>query len=257
MRLFGYIRVSTEDQAKDGQSLAIQDLQIQRYCDLYEHTLVDVFVEEGVSAGAPLENRPQGRELIARLQGDEAEGIVIQRLDRLTRVTIDGLLLFASFNRQGLAVHSVNDRIDSATPDGWVQLTLMLAMAEYERNKIRQRAKETADGLRAQGKVYGPTPYGCMSVDGRLFRDPTTWAVREQIMDWRKGLSLRAIVEELRVRKIAAPGGGRCWHVSTLLGIIRSHPDIQNIPFIEDVIDTPASPSDPFARRTRLQAVPA
>lgn len=229
MKLLGYIRVSTEEQAKDGQSLAIQDMQLHRYAELYDAQLVDVIVDEGVSAGTALEKRPGGSELLDRLRDGEADGVVFQRIDRVFRLTVDGLVTAAKFNRQGIALHSVNEHINSATPDGWLSLTILLATAEYERNKIKQRAVETSAGLREQGKVWGHTPFGCMRAGSQLYRDPDTWAVRELIITLRKALSYAAVCTELQARKIPAPSGGKLWHRSTLKGIVDTHHSLEHI----------------------------
>ncbi|MBE9538496.1 MAG: recombinase family protein, partial [Proteobacteria bacterium] len=206
------------------------------YAELYDAELVDVVVDEGVSAGTALEKRPGGAELLDRLRDGEAEGVVFQRIDRVFRMTVDGLVTAAWFNRLGLSLHSVNEHINSGTPDGWLSLTILLATAEYERNKIKQRATETSAGLREQGKAWGPTPFGCMRVGDKLYRDPETWVVRKSIVDMRTGLSLRAICTELREWGIPAPSGGRLWHTSTLKGIIDTHHTLEHIP------DLPSAP---------------
>jgi len=232
MRLIGYIRVSTEEQ-EDGRSLSIQDQTIHKYCELFGHELIDVVVDGGISAGTPLEKRPGGSELMDRLREGQAEGFVFSDLDRAFRVTVDGLMTAQWFEKNALAIHCVNEKIDTADPDGWFILTIKLAAAERERNKIRFRARKTSAGLREQGLAWGPTPYGCVREGERLFRDPATWAVRETIMDlWEggDGLSMNAIATELRERGIEAPGGGRIWHRSTLRGLIQTHHDLKHIP---------------------------
>lgn len=234
MKLIGYIRVSTDEQARDGQSLAIQDMQLHRYCDLYEHELADVYIDEGVSAGTPLEKRPGGSELLDRLRDGEVDGVVFQRIDRVFRMAVDGLVTAAWFNRRGLSLHSVNEHINSSTPDGWLSLTILLATAEYERNKIKQRARETSDGLRQQNKAWGPTPFGCIRRDDQLFRNPEQWGVRERIILMRKTLSLAAICTELQEKNIPAPSGGRLWHRSTLKGILDTHHEIERIPLLDN-----------------------
>lgn len=244
MRLIGYIRVSTDEQARDGRSLSIQDLQLQRYCELYGHELVDVVVDEGVSASVDFERRPGGQRTLEALKDGAADGVVVQRLDRMFRITLDGLQTFSWFDRRGLVVQSVNEKIDTAAPEGKLQLTLILATAEYERNKIQQRAREVSAGLREQGRAWGPVPYGCIRDGERLFRDPELWGVREEIVrlyDGGEGISLRAIAAELRERAIPAPGGGRLWHASTLTGIIRSHCEMEHIPLLADGAEAPVS----------------
>ncbi len=245
MDLIGYIRVSTEEQANNGQSLGVQDLQLQKYCELHGHELVDVIVDDGVSASIDLMKRPGGRELVQRLMQGEAEGFVVQRLDRAFRITMDGLLMVEQFNKRDLTIHSVHEHIDTTTAFGRFVLRSLLSMSELERDKISERNKEVSDGLREQGKAWGHTPYGCVKVDGLLYRDPNTWPVREEIMQWREEgatqMSWRGIVNRLMQRRTPAPNGGRKWHVSTLQGIVESHHAIECYPLLSAKKETAVS----------------
>jgi len=233
MKLIGYIRVSTDEQAKDGQSLSIQDLQLHKYCELHGHELIDVIVDDGVSASINLDKRPAGFMLLDRLKDKEADGFVVQRLDRAFRITIDGLLTAELFNKRGLTIHSVNEHIDTTTAFGKFVLRSMLSMAELERDKISERATETFEGLRDQAKPWGPTPFGLVRVGDKLYRDKETWAVREAVISLRDTLSLRAVCTELQQRDIASPSGGKLWHPSTLIGIINNHNELKHIPFLK------------------------
>lgn len=245
MRLIGYIRVSTDEQARNGHSLAVQDAALHKYCDLFGHDLVDVIIDDGVSAGTELAKRPGGAQLMDRLRDGDADGVVFTDLDRVFRRTVDGLLTAEWFDRRGLGIHAVYEHIDTSDPDGWFILTIKLAGAERERRKTIQRNTRVSAGLKADGKVYGHTPYGCTRVGDCLFKDPATWPVRERIVAMKESqdLSLRAICTELQARDIAAPSGGRLWHVSTLLGILNGHHDLNHIP------DLPATPETPDSAR--------
>lgn len=242
MRLLGYIRVSTEEQAEGGQSLAIQDLQLARYCELYGHELVDVIADEGISASVPLEKRTGGSQVLDRLKDGEADGFVVQRLDRAFRLTIDGLVTADWFNRRGLTIHSVHEHIDTNSSMGRYFLTLLLANAQLERDRTCDRATETYKGLLAQGKVYGPVPFGCVRDGDRLYRNPGEWGVREWIVQQHAaGMSLRKVSYALRERGILAPAGGTLWHINTIKGIVDTHDDLKDIPLYEPNNEAPAS----------------
>ena len=243
MRLLGYIRVSTEEQADHGSSVSVQDLALHRYAELYQHDLIDVHVELGVSGGIEFERRPEGRRVMDRLADGEADGVLITALDRMFRLTLDGLQMFAHFDRRGWAVHSVYDRIDTSTAAGKYDLTMALARAEFERNRTSERTRQVLAGMRQQGRVYSPNiPYGCTSHDGKLYRDPATLPSREYIVALRNGgLSLRAICAEMKARGLRAPSGGLVWHVSTLIGIIESHEQLQHIPELPVAAETAVS----------------
>lgn len=229
-RLLAYCRVSTDEQADQGHSLRQQADLSARYCDLHGYTLAGVIEDPGVSAGTPLERRPGGRELLARLEAGEADGVVIRDLDRLFRLTLDGLQTFAVFDRAGVVVHAVADRIDTETPEGKLALTIRLATAEFERNKTAQRTRATMAALRESGRPYGHAPYGTVEQAGRLVREPRAWAVRERIVALRGGAQLgyRAICTELNDEGLPAPGGGQ-WHPSTVRRICETHHELEHI----------------------------
>lgn len=244
MRLIGYIRVSTDEQARNGVSLEVQRRQFASYCDLYGHELVDVVEDAGVSASRPLENRPGGADLLARLKVGQADGVLVQRLDRLFRMTIDGLMTFAWFDRRGLTVHSIGERLDTVSPEGKLALTVMLAVAEFERNKTAQRNREVSHNLREAGRTYGNVPFGLVAVDGELFRCADTWPVRERIVAMKACMSYRTLAKRLDGEGIATPSGARRWEVSTLKGLVDTHGHFKDRPWAPLPGDTAVSQDD-------------
>jgi len=234
MKLIGYIRVSTKEQATDGHSLQTQREQIQRYCEAFDHELVGIIEDAGVSASKPFEKRAGGQKVMDVITQGNAEGLVVARIDRAWRVALDGLLTFAWFSKQGVSFHSWNERVDTGTPEGKFQLITMLGMAEMELDRIRQRTKDAMQGLKDRGAVYGTIPFGTKAVDGMLYRDPKTWKVRQTIIRARnrkKPIPYRKLAAQLSNR-VAAPSGGKTWHVSTLQGIIKNHTDVAKLPLM-------------------------
>src|SRR5262245_9845331 len=87
MRVIGYIRVSTEEQATAGVSLSAQAEKVRAYCALYDLTLLEVVEDAGASAKT-LE-RPGLQRALSALRRGEADGVVVAKLDRLTRSVAD------------------------------------------------------------------------------------------------------------------------------------------------------------------------
>lgn len=227
MRVLGYIRVSTEEQANDGKSLGIQTLQIKKYCDVHGHELVSVIHDKGVSASIELGKRAGGSRLLQHLERGTADAVIIQRIDRMFRMTIDGLITARWFLRRGLDVVAVTESIELATPDGWLTFTIKLATAEYERNKIAQRSREVCEALKQQNKQWGHVPYGLRvdnTADKNLYRDPVTWPTRVLIygLIMERGMSYRNAAKHLRAQGIVAPRGGALWSVSTVCGLVKT-----------------------------------
>ncbi|MEA9759756.1 MULTISPECIES: recombinase family protein [Xanthomonas] len=247
-RAIGYVRVSTDEQAAQGHSLALQPERIRQWCALRELQLVDIVFDEGISAGVQLHKRPGGKELMHRLRTGEADVVVVFRLDRLFRNAQHGLnFVRDELDGRGINLHSITELVDTTTPTGRLMLTMLWAVAEYERDTIRERTRSTMEGLRQQGRVYGTTPYGCVAVGGRwdeslgrvvgqhLYRDPKTWPHRELIVQLRgphdgaEQLSLQGISTELEARGIPAPAGGRRWQKHSVSRVINTHGGLKHI----------------------------
>jgi DNA invertase Pin-like site-specific DNA recombinase len=247
MNLLGYVRVSTEEQAREGVSLGQQVERLRAYCALHGHQLVGAVLDEGVSASVPLAKREGGRTLLARLKAGDAEGVVVVRLDRLFRDALDGLMFFRGpAERLGVAVHSISELIDSSTPAGRLSLTIQLAAAQYERDLAVQRATECNAALREQGRVYGHVPYGCVAVgegDGRhLARDPQTWCHREAAVRLLDKHSLRGAALELAARGIPSPTGKPRWSPNTLRALRTHHDSLRKLPMAQPATGDTASP---------------
>lgn len=236
MRLIGYIRVSKEERdeaaRKRRHSLAsVQPEAVRALCEREGHTLVDLVVDDGVSADIPFGRRPGGGEVLDRLARDEADGVAVYMLDRLFRLGLDALEVGTWLKHRGLVIASVSDPVDIATRHGWLAFGIQALMAEHERGKIVDRSLAVTERLREQGRPWGPVPFGCVEREGRLFRDPVGWARRERVVALRgEGHSLREVAKRLKAEQIPAPGGGRLWHVSTIRGILDSHHGLQHIP---------------------------
>lgn len=238
MTLIGYVRVSTEEQAREGVSLGQQVERLKAYCALHGHTLGDVYSDEGVSASVPVAKRPGGRQMLEALKGADVQGVVVVRLDRLFRDALDGLTFFRHADRTGATVHSISELIDSSTPAGKLSLTIQLAAAQYERDLAVQRATECSVSMRESGRVYGTVPYGCVAVgegdDRRLQRDPATWQQRADIVHaLDRGDSLRTVRTYLLERAIPSPTGKRQWSLNTLRELRTHHDSLASLPMAD------------------------
>ncbi|MDQ2069291.1 recombinase family protein [Natronospira bacteriovora] len=241
MRLIGYIRVSTDEQARDGHSLMTQRRQIEAFAGAQGDEIVHWVSDEGVSASKPLDSRLGGGRLIEDMETFDADGVIVQRLDRLFRLGVDAITTGTWFREQGRAIKSVSEGIDISTRAGWLSFFMLVAVAENERLTISERAKETSDALREQGRVWGPVPYGCVEVDGRVYRDPAAWALREQIVGWKQTMSYRALSDHLRAHNIPSPAGKNRWSISTLRAVVMNHHDYESIPPLPEDHETEVS----------------
>lgn len=168
MRVFGYVRVSTAEQASNGDSLDTQKQQITGYAMMKGWQVAEFFIEGGVSGSVALADRPEGQRLLAAVNGGDV--IITARLDRAFRSAADALGTLEELKGQGVGLHMI-DLGGDVCGNGISKLvfTILSAVAENERDRIRERIQDVKRHLAAQG-VYGggKRPFGFDMVDGRL-----------------------------------------------------------------------------------------
>ena len=160
MRVIGYVRVSTEEQASHGVSLAAQTEKVRAYCALYDLELVELIDDPGASAKTLA--RPGLARALAALDRGDADGLVVAKLDRLTRSVADMATLVSDYfgERAGKSLFSVADSIDTRTAAGRMVLNILVTVSQWEREAIGERTRDALRHKRAIGEAYGPTPLG-------------------------------------------------------------------------------------------------
>jgi site-specific DNA recombinase len=141
LKVIGYARVSTEEQARDGVSLSAQRTKVGLFCQLHDLELVRVVEDPGVSAKSL--DRPGLAEVLELLDSGAADGVVIAKLDRLTRSLRDWLRLiekyFGERVRTPRKLFSVGDSIDTRTAAGRLVLNVLMSVAQWELETISER----------------------------------------------------------------------------------------------------------------------
>lgn len=129
--IYGYARVSTRKQANDGNSLQAQCEEIKAR---YENAEVVEEQYTGTSTDRPIFN-----ELVEQLK--KGDTLVVTKLDRLARNTVEGIQVVESLFAKGVAVHVLNVGLLENTTMGKFFLTTLLAVAEMERSTIIERTQ--------------------------------------------------------------------------------------------------------------------
>jgi site-specific DNA recombinase len=221
LRLIGYIRVSTEDQARNGVSLADQEAKIRAYAALTDGELLEVVRDEGRS-GKDLD-RPGVREALSRVLSGEADALVVYAIDRLSRSALDLLGLVARLQEAGRGFVSVREQMDSTTPHGRFTMTILAAVAEMEREMIRARCRDASARCFRERRVYGKTPFGFRRDGKRLVEDPREMETLLGIVALREeGVPFHAIAERLNARGTRSKTGGR-WHASSVRSVLLTY----------------------------------
>jgi putative DNA-invertase from lambdoid prophage Rac len=168
MKVYGYCRVSTSEQANTGLSLETQQLQITGYAMMKGWTVAEFFVEAGVSGSVPLADRAEGQRLLTSLQPGDV--VITAKLDRAFRSAADALGTLEQLKDDKIGLHMI-DLGGDVTGNGISKLvfTILSAVAENERDRIRERVRE-AKRHRVTQRLYngGKRPFGFDVIDGRL-----------------------------------------------------------------------------------------
>lgn len=208
MMVYGYARVSTSEQATNGDSLATQEQQIRGYAMMKGWEVGEFFIDGGVSGSVPLAERPEGKRLLATVR--EGHVIITARLDRAFRSAADALGTLEELKDQGVGLHMI-DLGGDVCGNGISKLvfTILSAVAENERDRIRERIRDVKRHLASRG-IYngGKRPFGFDVVDGRLVPNERQQAAIARMKALRNDQrSLRAIshliAAEFRIRMTA------------------------------------------------------
>ena len=205
MAVYGYCRVSTAKQADEGESLEVQQRKVEGYATMNALTINKVFVERGVSGSKPVAERPEGAVLLSQLQAGDT--VITPKLDRMFRSALDALDILAQLQKRGVSLHMI-DLGGDVTGNGISKLvfTILSAVAEAERDRIRERVQETkADQKRRNRFLGGRVPFGWevrrdeSGVGGELVESTAQQTAIRLIRNLAsQGVSLRAISAEMK-----------------------------------------------------------
>jgi site-specific DNA recombinase len=221
--VIGYLRVSTEEQANDGLSLTLQEDKVRGYCALYGLDLVRIEKDAGVSA------KSLEREGLASVLDDlerwNADGVVVYKLDRLTRSLRDWVYLIERFftEKAGRRLFSVQDSIDTRKANGRMVLNIFMTVYEWERETIVERTTDAMQGKIARGERAGRIRFGYdLNADGRtLVPNPRQQEAIAFMKQWlEQGKTYREMVALLTELGIETKEPGAIWRPGVIHRIL-------------------------------------
>jgi DNA invertase Pin-like site-specific DNA recombinase len=148
MRVGIYARVSTKDQSCEMQ---MRDLRV--YCAARGFTIIREYIDIGQSGAK--DSRPQLNELMADARKRKFDSILVWRFDRFARSTKHLLLALEEFRSLGIQFISYQENIDTSSPLGQALFTIVSAVAQLERDLIRERVSAGIRNARLNGKKLG------------------------------------------------------------------------------------------------------
>lgn len=197
--VFLYIRVSTEEQSKEGYSVAAQEKVLRAWCTLKGYDQVELFSDPGYSAGNM--RRPALTDMLARVRQGGVRAVLIWKLDRLSRSLKDTLhILEDILQPAGTELVSTSESIDTSTPSGRLMINVLASFAQAERENTQERIRMVSAELAKMGRhMGGVPPFGYLVKDGSYVLDePAAQAVRTLFDMFITGQGYAAMADFLR-----------------------------------------------------------
>lgn len=209
MRVLGYVRVSTDEQTRSGAGLIAQRDAIAQACKARGYRLLDIIEDAGVS-GKSLK-RPGIKRALVELDDGRADALMVAKLDRLSRSTLDFAGLLERARQTGWTIVALdNGGSDMTTPQGEAMAGMSAVFAQLERRLISQRTKEGMAAKRAQGVRFGRARTLSDDVVGRIVSERS------------EGRTLRAIADGLNADGVPTARGGVAWQSATIFAVLKS-----------------------------------
>ncbi|CDQ43178.1 resolvase domain-containing protein [Mycolicibacterium neoaurum] len=204
-----YLPVSTSEQAASGLGIEAQRATARAYAERKGLQVVEEFCDEGISA-KNLSGRPGALAALDAVRSKRAAGLLVAKMDRLSRSVVDGAGLMELARREGWALYFADLDIDTSTPAGEMAATIIISGSQYERRLISQRTRDALAAKRARGEKLGAAPRLPPDVLDRILRE------REQ------GLSFRAIGHGLTEDRVPTSRGHHRWLPATVRAVTLS-----------------------------------
>ena len=168
-----YIRVSTEDQAREGFSLPEQEKRLRAMCEYKGYEIYKIYKDAGISAKTG-NTRPAFEELLQDIRDKKCNTIVVLKLDRLTRSVFDleGIMNFLEENNAYL--DCANEEINTTNSSGKMVARLLTTVSQNEIERTSERTKFGLSGAIKEGHIPARAPLGYKHIDKKLVPDSLT-----------------------------------------------------------------------------------
>lgn len=213
-----YLRVSTEDQAREGFSLPEQKERLEAYCKFNGYEIVEYYEDAGISAKTG-NKRPEFDRMLEDGKKGKINMIVALKLDRITRSIRDWEMLLDYEDKYNVNLAFVNDDINTTTANGKMVSRIMMSVSQNEIERTSERTKVGLEGAIKNGHIPHKAPLGYMHYEKKLIPDPKTKDIVIRIFNlYLEGKSYQSITNILNKEKVL----GKTWHDSAVQRIINN-----------------------------------
>ena len=214
-----YMRVSTEDQAREGFSLPEQKERLEAYCKFKDYEIVDYYEDAGISAKTG-NYRPEFERLKEDIKFKKINTVISLKLDRFTRSIYDWEEFITFLEENDAYIGCVNDDINTTTANGKMVSRLLVSVSQNEIERTSERTKIGLAGAIKQGHIPHIAPLGYKHENKTLVIDYSTKDVAYRIFDLcYNGYSYKKISNLFNEEKVL---GKDNWRDSTIQNIIQN-----------------------------------
>ena len=212
-----YMRVSTEDQAREGFSLSEQKERLEAYCKFNGYRIVEYYTDAGISAKTG-NHRPEYDRMLEDGKQGKINMIIALKLDRITRSTRDWETLMDYLEKYNINIAFVNDDINTTTANGKMVSRIMMSVSQNEIERTSERTIIGLEGAIKQGHIPARAPLGYKHIDKKLVPDPLTKDIVIRIYNlYFEGLTYNTIAKLFNKEKVC---GKTNWKDTSILKII-------------------------------------
>ena len=178
-----YIRVSTEDQAREGFSLGEQEEKLKQLCDYKGYEVYKVYCDAGISA-KDMEHRPKFQEMLKDMKDEKINYIVAYKLDRVTRSVRDLEELISQLEKYNTYLVCDRDDVNTSTANGRFFVRMLTVLSQLEIEIVSERTKFGLNGAIKSGHLPGQVALG-FKKDGnrKTIIDPATAPIVKRVFD--------------------------------------------------------------------------
>ncbi|QBP06974.1 putative serine integrase [Virgibacillus phage Mimir87] len=223
MKTAVYIRVSTDEQVNEGYSISAQKQKLKAFCVSQGWDVVGLYADEGISAKDT--NRPYLQRMIQDIKNGEIECVLVYRLDRLTRSVFDLYKLLEVFEQHDCKFKSATEVYDTTTAMGRMFITIVAALAQWERENMGERISFGFGEKIRQGKYplnFAPLGYDLSKEESKLYiNEKEAATVRIVYNLYQSGMGFGKVAKELNAQEIYTKDRNK-WTDNTTMKTIRN-----------------------------------
>lgn len=214
-----YLRVSTEDQAREGFSLPEQKERLETFCKFKGYEIVDYYEDAGISAKTG-NYRPEFERLKEDIKSKRINTIIALKLDRITRSIFDWEKLMTFLDENDAYIDCANDEVNTTNANGKMVSRLLMSVSQNEIERTSERTKVGLAGAIKQGHLPSQAPLGYKHENKKLVIDYSTKDVVVRIFElYYNGNSYQTISNILNEEQVL---GKTNWRDSTITAILEN-----------------------------------